>query len=124
MTLHQLRQKERQKEILPPSPTLKHAQLDLQNKLKQAGFNDNLSEISEKQLNMMLETEKMKKKIRKEMREYPIFSQIKRGKLGVDNIFILFALLGSAIIPTYFYLRFQKNRETIVKNRRISPEVI
>ena len=73
---------------------------------------------------MLIENEKMKKKIRKEMREYPILSQIKRGKLGVDNIFILFALLGSAMIPTYFYFKFQKNRETIVKNRKISPEVI
>ena len=72
----------------------------------------------------MLEIQKNKKKIRKEMREYPIFSQIKRGKLGVDNFFILFAILGSAMIPIYFYFRFQKNRETIVKNRNISPEVI
>jgi hypothetical protein len=51
------------------------------------------------------------------MRYSPILSQIKRGKLGVDNLFILFAIVGSVALPAYFYQRFKKNKEIIIKNR-------
>lgn len=58
------------------------------------------------------------------MREAPIFSQIKRGKLGMDSIFILFAIIGSVTLPFIFYQRFKKNKEIIIKSRKYSPEVI
>lgn len=29
-------------------------------------------------------------------------AQVKRGKLGADTIFIAFALVGFALLPTYF----------------------
>ena len=34
-------------------------------------------------------------------------SAILRGRLGIDNFFIGFALLGVFIIPTFFYIRLK-----------------
>ncbi len=51
-------------------------------------------------------------------------SQIKRGKLGVDNFFIFFGIFGSLMIPLYIFNKFKKNREAIVNSRIASPEVI
>lgn len=51
-------------------------------------------------------------------------AQIKRGKLGVDNFFILFGIFGSLMIPAYIYNKFRKHREEIVVSRIASPEVI
>lgn len=64
-----------------------------------------------------------KYKIR-EFKKDPIMSQIKRGKLGVDNFFILFGIFGSLMIPLYFFNKFRKNRENIINSRIASPEVI
>lgn len=58
------------------------------------------------------------------MRQAPIYSQIKRGKLGADNILIVFAVIGSLLLPFIIYERFRNNRSTIVKNRGINPRVI
>lgn len=38
-------------------------------------------------------------------------AQIKRGKLGVDNFFILFGIFGSLLIPLYVYKKFRKHKE-------------
>lgn len=51
-------------------------------------------------------------------------AQIKRGKLGVDNFYILFGIFGSFLIPYYVYRKFRKHREDIINNRIASPEVI
>lgn len=51
-------------------------------------------------------------------------AQIKRGKLGTDNFFILFGIFGSLLIPVYVYHKFKKHREDIVNSRIASPEVI
>ena len=55
------------------------------------------------------------------MRESPIYSQIKRGKLGADNILISFAMIGSLLIPFMIYERFKKNRKDIIESRGINP---
>lgn len=34
-----------------------------------------------------------------------IKSKILRGKLGIDNLFIGFGILGIAMIPTFFYMK-------------------
>lgn len=51
-------------------------------------------------------------------------AQIKRGKLGIDNFFILFGIFGSLMIPLYIYHKFKKHREEIIAGRIASPEVI
>lgn len=58
------------------------------------------------------------------MREAPILSQIKRGKLGMDGFFILFAVFGGLLLPAIFYQRFKSYKENIVKNRILTPEEI
>lgn len=58
------------------------------------------------------------------MREAPIFSQIKRGKLGMDGFFILFAIFGGLLLPAFFYQKFKSNKENIIKNRILTPEQI
>ena len=35
-------------------------------------------------------------------------STIKRGKLGIDNFFILFGIFGSFMIPVYVFYKFKK----------------
>lgn len=49
---------------------------------------------------------------------------IKRGKLGVDNFFIFFAIFGSLLIPLYVFHRYKKQREAIINSRIATPEVI
>ena len=58
------------------------------------------------------------------MRQAPIWSQIKRGSLGMDGILILFGIFGSIALPFIFYERFKKNKETIINSRSVPPEVI
>jgi hypothetical protein len=48
------------------------------------------------------------------MRKNPIFAHIKRGRLGVDNLFIAFGILGSFMLPLYFINKFRKNRQALV----------
>ncbi len=55
------------------------------------------------------------------MREAPILSQIKRGKLGMDGFFILFAVFGGILLPAIFYQRFKSYKENIIKNRILTP---
>lgn len=52
---------------------------------------------------MIKQAEEKNKIMRREMREAPIFNQIKRGKLGFDGILILFAMFGSIALPYIFY---------------------
>jgi hypothetical protein len=56
---------------------------------------------------MMIDSEKRLKEIRKDMRSNPLLSQIKRGKLGMDTLFIPFAIFGSILLPFYFYKQMQ-----------------
>lgn len=58
------------------------------------------------------------------MRDAPIWSQIKRGKLGFDSVLILFGIFGSVLLPYIFYEKFKKNKEIIIKSRKYPPEVI
>ena len=58
------------------------------------------------------------------MREAPIWSQIKRGKLGFDSVLILFGIFGSIVLPIIFYHKFKKNKEIIINSRKYPPEVI
>ena len=51
-------------------------------------------------------------------------AQIKRGKLGIDNFFIFFAIFGSLMIPMYVFNKFKKNREAIINSRIAPPQVI
>ena len=51
-------------------------------------------------------------------------AQIKRGKLGIDNFFILFGIFGSLLIPVYVYNKFKKHKEDIINSRIATPEVI
>lgn len=73
---------------------------------------------------MTEEVEKTNVVKRREMREAPMWSQIKRGKLGMDGVLILFGIFGSIALPFIFYERFKKNKEVIVKSRNVSPDVI
>ena len=66
----------------------------------------------------------MRKKNFAEFKKDPIMSQIKRGKLGMDNFFILFGIFGSLLIPVYIFNKFKKNREAIINSRIAPPEVI
>lgn len=42
----------------------------------------------------------------------------------MDSVFILFAMIGSIALPFIFYHKFKANKETIIKSRKYSPEVI
>ena len=78
----------------------------------------------EKHLEMIERSESLRRVKLAEYRKDPIMAQIKRGKLGVDNFFILFGIFGSLMIPVYIYNKFRKHREEIVASRIASPEVI
>lgn len=58
------------------------------------------------------------------MRKNPIFAHIKRGRLGVDNLFIAFGILGSFMLPLYFINKFRKNRQALVQSRIATPQMI
>ena len=60
----------------------------------------------------------------REFRKDPVMATIKRGKLGIDNFFIFFAIFGSLMIPLYVFQKFKKNREEIINSRIAPPEVI
>jgi hypothetical protein len=60
---------------------------------------------------MIEKSEILRRKKLAEYRKDPIMAQIKRGKLGIDNFFILFGIFGSLIIPVYVFQKFKKNRE-------------
>lgn len=47
-----------------------------------------------------------------------IKSNILRGKLGIDNIFLGIAILGIFVIPSYFYFKDRKVKEKIAKFRK------
>jgi hypothetical protein len=64
----------------------------------------------EKHLEMIEKSEILRKRKLADYRRDPIMAQIKRGKLGVDNFFILFGIFGSLLIPVYIYNKFRKNR--------------
>jgi hypothetical protein len=55
------------------------------------------------------------------MRETPILSMIKRGKLGTDNLLIAFAMIGSFLLPIVIYDMFKENRRKIVEGRKVGP---
>lgn len=42
-----------------------------------------------------------------------IGSSLLRGKLGIDTFIIGFSIFGCALIPTYFYFRDKKRKETM-----------
>lgn len=62
--------------------------------------------------------------MRAERKKFPIYSQIKRGKLGYDIFFLTFAVLGGFLLPAFFIRDFQKRRAMIIANRIAPPEVI
>lgn len=78
----------------------------------------------EKHLEMIEQSELLRKRKLADYRRDPVMAQIKRGKLGVDNFFILFGIFGSLLIPLYIYRKFRSHREEIIANRIASPEVI
>ena len=41
-------------------------------------------------------------------------AQVKRGKLGIDNVFVIFAVIGFALLPVYFGKKIKNNQEKIV----------
>jgi hypothetical protein len=93
------------------------------------GVTDDMLEHSsktpgEKHLEMIEKSEQLRKVKLAEYRKDPVMAQIKRGKLGMDNFFILFGIFGSLMIPLYIYNKFKKHREDIVAGRIASPEVI
>lgn len=51
-------------------------------------------------------------------------AQIKRGKLGVDTIFIAFGIMGFFFLPYYFGKRIKQNQQQIVESRGVDPKVI
>jgi len=55
------------------------------------------------------------------MRQFPIWSQIKRGSMGMDGVLALFGIFGSFLLPVLFYNKFKKNKEIIIKSRKYSP---
>lgn len=55
------------------------------------------------------------------MKVHPILSQIKRGKLGMDTIFIAFAICGGLLLPAYFYKSMKEHREKIINSRPVTP---
>lgn len=73
---------------------------------------------------MIKEAEEKNRIMRREMKEAPIFNQIKRGKLGFDSILILFAMFGSVLLPYFFFQKLKKHKEMIVESRKYPPEVI
>ena len=60
----------------------------------------------------------------RQFKKDPVAAAIKRGKLGIDNFFIFFAIFGSLMIPVYVFHKFKKHRENIINSRIASPEVI
>jgi len=52
----------------------------------------------------------LQKKKWMEYKKDPVMAQIKRGKLGMDNFFIVFSIFGSLMIPLYVFNKFKKNR--------------
>jgi hypothetical protein len=75
----------------------------------------------EKHLEMIEKSEMLRRQKLADYRKDPIMAQIKRGKLGVDNFFILFGIFGSLMIPVYVYNKFKKHREDIIAGRIASP---
>lgn len=65
----------------------------------------------ERHLEMIEKSEMLRRQKLADYRKDPIMAQIKRGKLGIDNFFILFGIFGSLIIPVYVFQKFKKNRE-------------
>lgn len=125
MSYHELIDKKRTKEpIVPPSPTKNYVRQQFENAIRAAGFQDNVEEIAERQMKALDDIEKLNITKRREMREAPIWSQIKRGKMGIDGVLILFGIFGSILLPMIFYQKFKKNKEIIVKSRPYPPEVI
>jgi len=51
-------------------------------------------------------------------------AQVKRGKLGFDTVFIAFAIVGFALLPTYFGKKIKDNQKKIVESRGVDPKVI
>jgi hypothetical protein len=41
-------------------------------------------------------------------------AQVKRGKLGLDTVFIAFALVGFVLLPSYFGTKIKQNQKKIV----------
>lgn len=53
-----------------------------------------------------------------------ILNFIKRGKLGIDLYLIIFAGIGSLLLPYYFFQRFKIQRRRIIEGRGIDPDLI
>ena len=75
----------------------------------------------EKHLEMIEKSEVLRRQKLADYRKDPIMAQIKRGRLGADNFFILFGIFGSLMIPVYIYNKFKKHREDIIAGRIASP---
>ena len=53
-----------------------------------------------------------------------IYESIKRGRLGVDLYFIMFAMVGVMVIPYYYYQKGKPLRKLTEKNRKIIDDVV
>ncbi len=51
-------------------------------------------------------------------------AQVKRGKLGMDTVFIAFGIIGFLFLPYYFGSKIMKNQAKIVQSRGVDPRVI
>ena len=51
-------------------------------------------------------------------------AQVKRGKLGMDTVFIVFGIMGFIFLPYYFGSKIKKNQAKIVESRGVDPKVI
>ena len=112
------------KDVDPPffdgSRTNKIRMLNMQLGVTADDIDSSLKTPGEKHLEMIEKAEKLSHKKRREFRRDPVMATIKRGKLGIDNFFILFGIFGSFLIPLYVFHKFKKNREAII-NSRIAP---
>jgi hypothetical protein len=61
---------------------------------------------------------------RKDLKTNPVMAQVKRGKLGFDNVLIAFAVLGFIMLPIYFGSKIKESQKKIVESRGVDPRVI
>ena len=53
-----------------------------------------------------------------------IFESIKRGRLGVDLYFIMFAMVGVVAIPYYYYQKLKPLKKMVEKNRKVIDDIM
>jgi hypothetical protein len=125
MPLSELLERERRpKPTAPIDHTKKYFESELNKHLKDSGFEGTLENPAEKHAELFKETEQSMKEYRKELRKNPVMAQVKRGKLGFDNVLIAFAVLGFVMLPIYFGSKIKESQKKIVESRGVDPRVI